>query len=89
MRVAAEPSGGRTIVLRNRLGINPAEIRVVLPIECRHTARSASQEFRETTRPDPKEGIVSKTQTGPGNQTEIDQLLDRRIVGRTDIDEAT
>ena len=79
---------GRAVVLGNRLGIDSAKIRIVIAVQRRHPATGAREQLSKATRPDAEESIVREAEFRAGNEFEINELLDGRVMRGPDIGDA-
>ena len=80
-----QPGGAARVVFLHRLGINAAEIWIVLRIEGCHLAGGSREQIDKTTGSHAEESVVRKAQFGAGDPFEIDQLLDGLIIHWTNI----
>src|SRR5580658_7167134 len=72
----AQPGGAADIIGRDRFGIDAAEIRIMRTVQGGDAAVRAAEQLIETTSADAKKRLMGEPQFRPGNQFEIDQLLD-------------
>ena len=82
MGVAPQLRPTQRVILRRRLGANPAEHIIMLSVQRSDPAGRSRQQRFKYTRPHPKQRIMRHPQTGFRDKLEIHQLFDRREMWR-------